>query len=66
MSKHAATLASLLKVKPLLYLENHGLTIEKFGTARTETKIFELLINHMKEQGITPEAYDFYYLHNDA
>ncbi|AZK43646.1 DegV family EDD domain-containing protein [Erysipelothrix rhusiopathiae] len=66
ISKHAATLASLLKVKPLLYLENHGLTIEKFGTARTETKIFELLINHMKEQGITPEAYDFYYLHSDA
>lgn len=66
ISKHAATLASLLKIKPLLYLENHGLTIEKFGTARTETKIFELLINHMKEQGVTPESYDFYYLHSDA
>ncbi|CAM2829928.1 DegV family protein [Erysipelothrix tonsillarum] len=66
ISKHAAMLASLLKVKPLLYLENHGLTIEKFGTARTETKIFEMLITHMKDQGINAQEYDFYYLHSDG
>ncbi|QIK69103.1 DegV family protein [Erysipelothrix sp. HDW6C] len=62
ISKGAATLASLLKVKPLLYLENGGQTIEKFGTARTEAKVFDMMVAEFKKHDITPDAFDVYYL----
>lgn len=66
ISKGAATLASLLKIKPILFLENKGLTIEKFGTARTETKVFEKMIEEMNKQNIKPETHSIYYLENLA
>lgn len=66
ISKGAATLASLLKIKPILFLENKGLTIEKYGTARTETKVFEKIIEEMIKQNIKPETHAIYYLENLA
>ena len=66
ISKAAATLASLLKIKPILYLEPRAKTIEKFGTARTETKVYDMIIEQLKTQNITPERYDLYYLENEA
>lgn len=66
ISKAAATLASLLKIKPILYLEHRAKTIEKFGTARTETKVYDLIIEQLKSQNITADRYNLYYLENEA
>src|SRR5690554_1745661 len=49
VSSTVATLSSLLKIKPLLVLENDGTTIEKSGTARTEAKIFDMMIDGLKD-----------------
>lgn len=66
ISNGAATLASLLKIKPILYLENKGKTIEKFGTARTEAKVFETIIGAMKEHNVHPDTHVIYFLENLA
>lgn len=66
ISGPAATLASLLKVKPLLYLELHGTTIDKFGTGRTETKIFEMMVKEFETLGVSPETHFLSYLHSEA
>lgn len=66
ISKSAATLASLLKIKPLLWLETKGPTIEKYGTARTETKVYEKIVDEMIKQNIKPESHVLYYLENLA
>lgn len=66
ISKSAATLASLLKVKPILYLKSDLDTIEKFGTARTETKVFDIIIKAMRDENVTPETHVIYYLDNEG
>ncbi|WP_159634745.1 DegV family protein [Erysipelothrix anatis] len=66
ISKSAATLASLLKVKPILYLKSDLDTIEKFGTARTETKVFDIIIKAMRDDNVTPKTHVIYYLDNEG
>lgn len=66
ISKGAATLASLLKIKPILVLENKGVTIEKFATARTESKVYEKMVEEMVKNNIKPETHELYYLENLA
>ncbi|MEG0327373.1 MAG: DegV family protein [Erysipelothrix sp.] len=66
ISNSAALLASLLKVKPLLFLENHGKTIEKFATARTEAKIFESMIKEMQAKNVNAKDYVLYFLHSEG
>lgn len=52
VSPAVATLSSLLKIKPLLVLENKGTTFEKAGTARTEAKIFEMMLDGFAANGL--------------
>lgn len=66
ISKTAALMASVLKVKPLLFLENNGETIEKMGTARTETKIFEMIVDGLVSNGVAPDTHDIYYLESEG
>lgn len=66
ISKSAASVAALLKMKVLLRLENRGTTIEKHTISRTETKIFEAILNDFKAHDITPQAYDVYLLSSEA
>lgn len=66
ISSGAATLASLLKIKPILFLETKGKTIEKFGTARTDSKVYEKLIEAMIQHNVKPETHVLYYLENLA
>ena len=66
ISKGAATLASLLKIKPILVLENKGVTIEKFATARTESKVYEKMVEEMVKHNIKPETHELFYLENVA
>lgn len=66
ISKTAAAMASLLKIKALLKLENKGVTIEKFDTARTETKIIDIIIEDLIKNNITPKTHTLHLLHSEA
>lgn len=66
ISKSAATMASLLKIKPILKLENKGVTIEKFATARTDSKVVETVIEDLDKLGFNPKHHCIYMLENEA
>ncbi len=66
ISKSAGTLASLLKIKPLLHFANMGQTIDKFGTARTEVKIFDMIVKNLIENNVHPDTHIIYYLESSA
>lgn len=63
VSSTVAALSSLLKIKPLLLLENAGTTIEKNATARTDAKIFDLIIKGFKEDNIEAGKNKLHILH---
>lgn len=60
ISPVAAGMASLLKIKPLLYLKEDGSCVEKYGMARTDTKIYELIIEEFKKRQVSAETHEFY------
>ena len=63
VSPAVAALSSLLKIKPLLFLKNGGTTIEKFNTARTETKIFDLMLDEFESQEVKAGTHKVHVLH---
>ena len=63
ISKSAALLASMMKVKPLLKIDNHGEKIEKFKTTRTEQKIIEEIIKDLKAHNVNPKEHVIYLPH---
>jgi DegV family protein with EDD domain len=63
VSPAVAALSSLLKIKPLLMLKNGGTTIEKFNTARTETKIFDLMLDEFEKQEVKAGTHKIHVLH---
>lgn len=63
ISPVAANMASLLKIKPLLYLKADGSVVDKFGMARTESKIFDMILDHFMKQGVTPQTHKLYIPH---
>jgi len=66
VSPAAAALSSLLKIKALLILENGATTIEKMGTARTETKIFEMLLESLEQHQVSAKTHKLYLLSCEA
>lgn len=66
MSKTAASIATLLKVRPVIYLENKGASIEKLGISRTERKAFQILVDDFIKNGVTPDRYDVYLLESEG
>lgn len=60
ISPVAAGMASLLKIKPLLYLKEDGSCVEKYGMARTDTKIYEMIIEEFKKRQVSAETHEFY------
>lgn len=66
ISAAASALASLLKMRVLLRLENHGDTIEKFATARTESKIISTMISDINNSDFDPKKDKFRLLHSLA
>lgn len=66
VSNGVTLLSSLLKIKPILVLENAGVKIDKLGTARTETKVFDMIIEDLKKNNITKETHKLYVLHCEA
>lgn len=63
ISPVAANMASLLKIKPLLFLLLDGSVVDKFGMARTESKIFDMVLDHFLEQGVTAQTHKLYIPH---
>ena len=66
ISKTAAMMASMLKIKVLLKLDNHGDTIDKFKTARTEAKIVDEIIKDLILNNVNPEEHVIYLPHLEA
>lgn len=60
ISKGASLLASMLKVKPILKLDNYGDTIEKFKTTRTEQKVLEEIMKDLKFNKVNPQEHVIY------
>ena len=60
ISSVAAGMASLLKIKPLLSLEPGAECIEKFAMARTESKVFDLMVEEFKKRGVSASTHSFY------
>lgn len=63
ISPVAASMSSLLKIKPLLVLENQGKTIEKFGIARTDAKVFEMVVQEFQKAGANASQFELYLAH---
>lgn len=63
ISPAAATMASLLRIKPILKLANKGETIDKFATSRTEKKAFDIIIKDLEASNVKPETHYLDFLH---
>lgn len=61
----AATLGSILKLKPIMTQTPDGKQLDKFGVKRTMSAAFKVIIDHMKERGID-EKYVVYVSHAEA
>ncbi len=66
ISSSAATMASLLKIKPILKLATHGANIDKFATARTDAKAYSIVIEDMKKAGVNPQTHKMFLLHSEG
>ncbi len=64
ISAGAAAVASLLRMKVLLRLANHGETIEKFTTGRTEKKLVTAMFDDISQSDFNPEEDMFGILHS--
>lgn len=61
----AATLGSVLKLKPIMTLTEDCKKLDKFAVKRTMKAAVKTIIDHMKEKGVD-ERYKFYVVHADA
>lgn len=66
VSRASATVASLLKVRVLLCLENKAEAIEKLAIARSNKKIFEAIIKDFVKHNVTPATHDVYLLESEG
>lgn len=64
ISAAAGAVASLLKMKVLLKLDNHGETIEKFAMGRTESKLMRAMYEDIEKNGFNPSTDQFHLLHS--
>ena len=65
LSPVAAKMASILKVRALLYLKEDGSCVDKYAMSRTETKINKTIIDKFKEDGVNRKDYTLYISHGD-
>ena len=57
LSPVAAKMASILKVKALLYLKEDGSCVDKYAMSRTESKIVKTVIDKFKNAGVNAKDY---------
>ena len=65
ISPVAAKMASILKVKALLYLKEDGSCVDKYAMSRTESKIVKTVIDKFKNAGVNAKDYTLYISHAD-
>ncbi len=63
ISPIVANMSALLKIKPLLAVAEDGSTIEKFGVARTENKIYDIITKDIKTRNVNADDYVIYIAH---
>lgn len=66
VSKGTSTIASLLKIKPVVYLDKGGKSIEKLGIARTDKRAFDLILKNFDKFKVQPTTHDLYILESEA
>lgn len=66
ISPAASTMASLLRIRAILKLSNKGETIDKFATARSQNKSYDIVIEDLIKHGVTPETHYLNFLHCDG
>lgn len=66
ISPIAATMSSLLKIKPLLHIETDGSAVGKFGIAKTDNKIHDMMFEAFKTQGVSADTHKIYLEHSSV
>lgn len=65
LSPMAARMASMLKIKALLCLDEQGKSVDKYSMSRTEVKILKAIVDKFHELGVNAEKYKIYISHAD-
>lgn len=65
LSPMAARMASMLKIKALLCLDEQGKSVDKYSMSRTEVKVLKAITDKFHELGVNAEKYKIYISHAD-
>lgn len=65
LSPLAAKMATILKVKALLYLKEDGSCVDKFAMSRTESKVIKTMIEKFKSANVNAQDFRIYISHAD-
>lgn len=65
LSPMAARMASMLKIKALLCLDEQGKSVDKYAMCRTEAKILKLVLDKFHELGVNAKEHKIYISHAD-
>ena len=65
LSPMAARMASMLKIKALLCLDEQGKSVDKYSMSRTEVKALKAITDKFHELGVNAEKYKIYISHAD-
>ena len=65
LSPMAARMASMLKIKALLFLDEYGKTVDKYGMCRTEAKIMKMIVDKFHDLGVNAKEHKIYISHAD-
>ena len=60
LSPMAARMASMLKIKALLCLDEQGKSVDKYSMSRTEVKVLKAITDKFHELGVNAEKYKIY------
>lgn len=63
LSPMAARMASMLKIKALLCLDEQGKSVDKYSMSRTEVKVLKAIADKFHELGVNAEKYKIYISH---
>ena len=65
LSPMAARMASMLKIKALLCLDEQGKSVDKYSMSRTDVKVLKAITDKFHELGVNAEKYKIYISHAD-
>lgn len=65
LSPMAARMASMLKIKALLCLDEQGKSVDKYSMSRTEVKVLKAITDKFHELEVNAEKYKIYISHAD-